>query len=69
MFDYNDGGFIHTNSGNMGMNDNGDLFMRSGDNMATNLSTGELHITSGWDNNNNFNSFNNSNNFGMFDDD
>ncbi len=49
IFDYDDGEFIYQTSGNMGIGSNGDLYMRTGGNTAMNMSTGELHIVSGWD--------------------
>ena len=50
-FDYNDGDFIFSTSGNLGIDSNGDLNMRMGDNMSLDLNTGELHLNSGWKNN------------------
>ena len=50
IFDYNDGDFIMSSSGNLGIDSNGDLNMRMGDNMSMDLDTGELHINSGWRN-------------------
>ena len=52
IFDYNDGDFIMSSSGNLGIDSNGDLNMRMGDNMSMDLNTGELHINSGWRNDN-----------------
>lgn len=52
IFDYNDGDFIISSSGNLGIDSNGDLNMRMGDNMSMDLNTGELHINSGWRNDN-----------------
>jgi hypothetical protein len=48
IFDYDNGNFIYQTSGNMGMDSNGDLYMRVGDNMSMDLNTGELHTVSGW---------------------
>lgn len=48
FFDYDSGNFVHTLSGNMAIDSDGDLFMRMGDNMAMNMDSGELHIISGW---------------------
>lgn len=48
FFDYNDGDFAHTISSNMAINSNGDLLMRTGDNMAMEMDFGELHIISDW---------------------
>lgn len=50
IFDYNNGDFIQNFSNDTGINSDGELITRSGDNMAINLNTGELHIVSGWDN-------------------
>ena len=52
IFDYNDGDFIMSSSGNLGIDSNGDLNMRMGDNMSMDLNTGEIHINSGWRNDN-----------------
>lgn len=51
IFDYEDGDFIYQTSSNMGIDSDGDLHMRMGDNMSMNMDTGELHMTSGWKNN------------------
>ena len=48
FFDYDDGNFAHTISDNMTIDSGGDLLMRMGDNMAMNMDSGELHIISGW---------------------
>lgn len=48
IFDLNDGDFIFSGSGNLGIDSNGDLNMRIGDNLSMDLNTGELHINSGW---------------------
>lgn len=50
FFDYDDGDFAHTISGNMAIDSDGDLLMRMGDNMAMDMDSGELHIISGWSN-------------------
>ena len=51
IFNYDDGNFIYPASDNMGVDSEGNLHMRMGDNMSMNLETGELHITSGWNDN------------------
>ena len=51
IFNYDDGTFIYPTSDNMGVDSEGNLHMRMGDNMSMNLETGELHITSGWNDN------------------
>lgn len=48
FFDYDDGDFAHTISDNMAIDSDGDLLMRMGDNMAMDMDSGELHIISGW---------------------
>ena len=49
FFDYDDGDYAHSISDNMAMNSDGDLMMRMGNNMAMNMDSGELHVVSGWD--------------------
>ena len=48
IFDYDDGDFIIQTSGNLGIDSDGDLNMRMGDNMSLDMDTGELHFTSCW---------------------
>lgn len=48
FFYYDDGDFAHTISDNMAIDSDGDLLMRMGDNMAMDMDSGELHIISGW---------------------
>lgn len=48
IFDYDDGDFIISTNGNMGIDSNGDLNMRMGDNLSMDMNTGELHFNSGW---------------------
>ena len=50
FFDFEDGDFAHSISDNMAIDSDGDLLMRMGDNMAMDLDSGELHIISGWSN-------------------
>lgn len=50
FFDFEDGDFAHAISDNMAMDSDGDLLMRMGDNMAMDMESGELHIISGWSN-------------------
>ena len=50
IFNYDDGSYIYQTSGNMGIDSDGDLHMRMGDNMSMDMDTGELHLTSGWKN-------------------
>lgn len=51
IFDYDNGNFIYSTSDHMGFDSEGNLHMRMGDNMSMNLETGELHVTSGWNDN------------------
>jgi len=44
FFDYDDGDFD-----NMAIDSDGNLLMRMGDNMAMDMDSGELHIISSWD--------------------
>ena len=48
IFDLNDGDYIFSTSGNIGIDTNGDLNMRMGDHMSMDLNTGELHHNTGW---------------------
>ncbi len=48
IFDFNDGDFIFSTSGNLGIDTNGDLNMRMGDHTSIDLNTGELHLNTGW---------------------
>lgn len=48
FFDYNDGDYVHSVSDDMAMDSDGNMMMRMGDNMALDMDSGELHITSGW---------------------
>ena len=50
FFDYENGDFVYSISGNMAIDSDGDLLMRMGDNMAMDMDSGELHIISGWPN-------------------
>ena len=57
IFDYDDGDFIYQTSNNMGIDSDGDLHMRMGDNMSMDMDTGELHFNSGWKNDSEDNDF------------
>ena len=46
FFDYDDGNFAHTISGNMAIDSDGDLLMRMGDNMAMDMDSGDIHMIS-----------------------
>ncbi len=50
IFDYDDGDYIFNTSGNMGMDTDGNMMMRMGDHMAMDMDSGELHMVSGWHN-------------------
>ena len=50
LFDFDDDSdMLMQISDNMAMDSDGDLMMRMGDNMAMDMDSGELHITSAWD--------------------
>ena len=48
LFDYSDSDIACSISDNMAINSNGDYLMRMGDDMAMDMQTGELHMTSNW---------------------
>ena len=50
FFDFEDSDFAHSISDNMAIDSDGDLLMRMSDNMAMDMDSGELHIISGWSN-------------------
>ena len=50
LFDFDDDDdMLMQISDDMAMDSDGDLMMRMGDNMAMDMDSGELHITSAWD--------------------
>ena len=51
FFNYDDGDFVHTISDNTAIDSDDNLLIRMGDNMATDMVTGDLHIVSGWSDN------------------
>ena len=53
IFDYDSGEFINPISDDMGIDSDGNFHIRIGDNMSMNLETGDLHVISGWDDENN----------------
>ncbi|MED9970165.1 MAG: hypothetical protein UFA98_09180 [Ruminococcus sp.] len=53
LFDVDDGDMIFGFSDNMGMDSEGNMMMRVGDNMAMDMDSGELHMVSGWDDDDN----------------
>ena len=48
IFDYDEGDFAVPLSDDMAMDSDGDLMMRMGDHMAMDMDSGELHMVSGW---------------------
>lgn len=52
IFDYDDGDLIHTLSDQTALDMEGHLIMRMGDNMVMDMDSGELHLTSRWDTDN-----------------
>ena len=49
FFDFFKGKFGFKMSDDMGMDSDGDMMMRVGDNMAMDMDSGELHMVTGWD--------------------
>lgn len=49
IFDYDGGDMAMRLSDDLAMDSDGDLMMRIGDNMAMDMDSGELHLTSSWD--------------------
>lgn len=50
FFDYEDDDFACSISDNIAIDSDGDLLIRTGDDMAMDMDSGELHIISGWSN-------------------
>lgn len=50
IFDFEDGDYMFSVSDNMAMDSDGHMMMRMGDSMAMDMDSGELHIVSGWSN-------------------
>lgn len=48
FFDLEDGDFAYSISNNMAIDSEGNLLMRMGDHMAMDMDTGDLHMISGW---------------------
>ena len=46
-----DGNRIFQTSDNMGIDLNGDIYLQIGENMSMDMDTGELHLSFGWNNN------------------
>lgn len=55
FFDYNDGDFAISISDNMAIDSAGNLMLRTGDNMALDMDTGDIHVISLWSDDNNQN--------------
>lgn len=49
FMDMEDGDFCFSVSDNMAMDSEGHMMMRMGDNMAMDMESGELHMVSSWD--------------------
>ena len=47
-FDYNDGDFIFSSSGNIGFDTDGHMMMRMSDHMSMDMEDGEIHFVSSW---------------------
>ena len=50
IFDYDDGDFLIKMSDNMAVSYDGHMMMKFNDNMAMDMNSGEMHIVSGWSN-------------------
>ncbi len=48
FFDYNDGDFVFSISDNMAIDSDGNMMMRISDNMAMDMDSGDVHMISGW---------------------
>ena len=48
IFDFDDGDFIMETSENTGMDTEGNLMMRLGDRLALDVDSGDIHMVSGW---------------------
>ena len=49
IFDFEDGDFALRMSDNMAMDSDGNLMIKMSDNMVMDMDSGELHLTSRWD--------------------
>ena len=49
IWDFEDGDFIMDMGGDMGLDSDGNMMIKMGSNMAMDMETGDLHIVSGWD--------------------
>ena len=50
IFDFDDGDFALRMSDNVAMDSDGNLMIKMSDNMVMDMDSGELHLTSRWDN-------------------
>lgn len=50
FFDVDDGDIVQSISDNMAIDSDGNLLVKMGNNMAMDMDSGELHIVSGWSN-------------------
>lgn len=48
FYDFEDGDFAYSISDDMAIDSDGDLMLRTGDNMAMDMESGDLHIISSW---------------------
>ncbi|MBR3814970.1 MAG: hypothetical protein IKK38_14005 [Spirochaetaceae bacterium] len=69
IFDFSKGGSIMPMNDNMGMDNDGNLHMRVGDNCSMDMNNGELHFTSSWGKQKSSHSSFSRNNIDDFDDD
>ena len=60
FFDVDDGDMIFGISDDMGMDSDGNMMMRVGDNMAMDMDSGEVHMVTGWDDDDNDHGFRSS---------
>ena len=60
FFDIFKGKFGFKMSDDMGMDSDGDMMMRVGNNMAMDMDSGELHMVTGWDDDDNDHGFHSS---------
>lgn len=49
IWDFEDGDFIMDMGNDMGLDSDGNMMIKMGSNMAMDIETGDLHIVSGWD--------------------
>ena len=49
IFDYDDGDFIMGGDDGIGFDSDGDMMLRIGNGMAMDMDSGDIHIVSGWD--------------------